>query len=155
MHIQMRSHKLLAQIPGELENSVKCRCNQSYTLDGVANTLQDLRKRTNIGRYSQFRSSSLKEKEPFKVEFKDKPKEKLEEVTKKKNTCHNCGSTDHYANNFPKEKKKVPEEESLTEDCESYYMGYSIREKSDDDQGLRGEFLVEYQEETQTEIQDT
>ncbi|MBW0553000.1 hypothetical protein O181_092715 [Austropuccinia psidii MF-1] len=29
MNIQMRNHKLLTQIPGELEHAVKCRCNQS------------------------------------------------------------------------------------------------------------------------------
>ncbi|MBW0504076.1 hypothetical protein O181_043791 [Austropuccinia psidii MF-1] len=65
----------------------------------------------------------------------------MAEVTKKKNTFHNCGSTDHYANNFPKAKKKfyaieqVPEEESQTEDSGS-------------------ESMVEYQDETQIEIQD-
>ncbi|MBW0502627.1 hypothetical protein O181_042342 [Austropuccinia psidii MF-1] len=76
-------------------------------------------------------------------------------VTKKKNTCHNCGSTDHYANNCPKAKKKVyaiekvPEEESPTKDSESDSLDYSIREKSYDDQDPREEFLVEYPEETQ------
>ncbi|MBW0590181.1 hypothetical protein O181_129896 [Austropuccinia psidii MF-1] len=33
-------------------------------------------------------------------------------------------------------------------------MGDSIREESDDEQDPKGEFLVEYQEETQLEIQD-
>ncbi|MBW0573798.1 hypothetical protein O181_113513 [Austropuccinia psidii MF-1] len=84
----------------------------------------------------------------------------MEEVTKKKNTCHNCGSTDHYANNCPKAKKKVyaieevPKEESPTEDSESDSVGDSIREQSDVYQDQREEFLVEYQEETQIEIQD-
>ncbi|MBW0463234.1 hypothetical protein O181_002949 [Austropuccinia psidii MF-1] len=84
----------------------------------------------------------------------------MAEVTKKKNTCHNCGSTDHYANNCPKAKKKVyaieqvPEEKNSTEDSESDTMGDAIREKSDDDQDPREEFLVEYQYETQIEIQD-
>ncbi|MBW0467478.1 hypothetical protein O181_007193 [Austropuccinia psidii MF-1] len=83
----------------------------------------------------------------------------MAEVTKKKNTCHNCGSTDHYANSCPKAKKKVyaieqvPEEESQTEDYESEYIGDSIREQYDD-QDPREESLVEYQEETQIEIQD-
>ncbi|MBW0472354.1 hypothetical protein O181_012069 [Austropuccinia psidii MF-1] len=94
------------------------------------------------------------------MSFKYKPKERFEEVTKKKNPCHNCGSTDHYANNCPKAKKKVyvieqvPEEEYLTEDSESDSMGDSIREQSNEDQDPREEFLVEYQEETQLEIQD-
>ncbi|MBW0473700.1 hypothetical protein O181_013415 [Austropuccinia psidii MF-1] len=124
-------------------------------INDISNTLQDVRKRKNIGRYSQFISSSFKEKQPFRVDFKDKPKEKIAEVSKKKNTCHNCGSTDNYSNNCPKEKKKVyaieqvPEEESPTKDSESDSMGDAIREQSDDDQDPIEAILVEYQEETQ------
>ncbi|MBW0511755.1 hypothetical protein O181_051470 [Austropuccinia psidii MF-1] len=139
MDIQMRNHKLLTQMPGELEQAVKFRLNQSRTLYEIANTLQDLRKRANIGKYSQFKSSSFKEKQPFRVDLKDKPKEKMAEVTKKKNTCQNHGSKDHYANKCPKAKNKVyaiekgPEEESATEDSESDSMGDAIREQSDDE----------------------
>ncbi|MBW0486457.1 hypothetical protein O181_026172 [Austropuccinia psidii MF-1] len=99
-----------------------------------------------------FWSKCDKYKKTLSVDLKDKPKEKMAEVTKKKNTCHNSGSTDHYSNNFPKEKKKVyatkqvPEEESPTDDSESESMGDAIREKFDDDQNPREEFLVEYQE---------
>ncbi|MBW0515899.1 hypothetical protein O181_055614 [Austropuccinia psidii MF-1] len=81
-------------------------------------------------------------------EFKDKPKGRVAEVAKKKNFRHNCGSTDHYANNCPKAKmkvyaiEKVPEEESPTEDSESDSMGDAIREPSDDDQDPREDFLV-------------
>ncbi|MBW0489429.1 hypothetical protein O181_029144 [Austropuccinia psidii MF-1] len=159
-YFQMGNHKLLTQIPEKLEHVVKCRCNQSCTLDEIAKGLQHVRKRTNIGKYSQLRSSSFKEKQPFGVDLKDKPKEKLAEVTKKKNTCHNCSSEVHYSTNCTKTKKqvyaieKVPEEESPTEDSELYSMGDAIREQSDDDQDPRGQFLVEYQEETQIEIQD-
>ncbi|MBW0491647.1 hypothetical protein O181_031362 [Austropuccinia psidii MF-1] len=73
MNIQMRNHKLLTQIPGELENALKCRYNQSYTLDEISNTLKDVRKRTNIGKYFPYRSSGFREKQPFMVELKDKP----------------------------------------------------------------------------------
>ncbi|MBW0576424.1 hypothetical protein O181_116139 [Austropuccinia psidii MF-1] len=140
MNIQMRNHKLLAQLPGELENAVKCRCKQNCTLDDIANMLQEIRKRTNIGKFSLYRSSSFKEKQPLRGELKDKPRERVAEVAKKKNTCHNCGSTDHYAKNCPKAKikvyaiEKVPEEESSTEDSSSQSMGEAIREQSDDDQ---------------------
>ncbi|MBW0587610.1 hypothetical protein O181_127325 [Austropuccinia psidii MF-1] len=159
MNIQMRNHKILTQLPGGLENAVKCRCNQNHNLDDIDNTLQDTRKRTNIRKFTPYKSSGFKEKQPFRVEFKDKPKERVAEVERKKNSCHNCGSTDHYANNFPKAKKKVyaiekvPEEESPTEDSESDSMGDAIREPSDGDQDQREEFLVEYQEETPLEIQ--
>ncbi|MBW0545033.1 hypothetical protein O181_084748 [Austropuccinia psidii MF-1] len=159
MNIQRRNHKLLTQMPGELENEVKCRCNQIFTLDDISNTLQDVRKRSNIGKYSLYKSSGFKKKQPFRMEFKYKPRERVEQVAKKKNSCHNCGSTDHYANNCPKAKKKVysiqkcPEEEFPTEDYESDSMGDAIREKSDEDQDSREKFLVEYQE-TLLEIQD-
>ncbi|MBW0493098.1 hypothetical protein O181_032813 [Austropuccinia psidii MF-1] len=118
MNIQMRNGKLLTQMPGELENAVKHRCNQNFTLDEIENTLQDVRKRTNIGKYTPYKSSSFKDKQTFRVEFEDKPRERVAEVAKKKNSCPNCGSTDHYANNYPKAKKKsyfiekIPEEVS-------------------------------------------
>ncbi|MBW0563346.1 hypothetical protein O181_103061 [Austropuccinia psidii MF-1] len=138
----------------------ECRCNQNFTLNDIANTLQDIRKRTNIRQFTPHKSSGFKEKQPFRVEFKDKPKESVAEVKKKKNSCHNCDSTEHYANNCPKAKKKVyaiekvPEEDSPTEDSESDPMGDAIRELSHDDQDPKEEFLVEYQEEAPLEIQD-
>ncbi|MBW0574578.1 hypothetical protein O181_114293 [Austropuccinia psidii MF-1] len=139
----------------------KSQIIQKYSNDAtrIANTLQDVRKRTNIGKFTPYISSSLKEKPPFRVEFKEKTKERVAEVAKKI-SCHNCGSTSHYANNCPKAKKKVyaieklPEEESLTKDSESDSMGEAIREPSDDDQDPREELLVEYQKETPLEIQD-
>ncbi|MBW0548234.1 hypothetical protein O181_087949 [Austropuccinia psidii MF-1] len=107
MNIQMRNHKLLKQMPGELEHAVKCQCNHNCTLDDISNTLQDVRKRTNTGKETQYKSSGFKEKHPFRVELKEKPREGVTEATKKKNSCHNCGSTENYAKNCPKAKKKV------------------------------------------------
>ncbi|MBW0543185.1 hypothetical protein O181_082900 [Austropuccinia psidii MF-1] len=152
MNIQMRNHKILKQLPGELDHELQYRCNQNFTLYDIAITLEDIRKRTNIGRFSLYRSSSLKERQPPRVELRYKPRERVAEVAKKKNSCHNCGSTDHYANNCPKAKKKVyaiekvPDEEYPTEDYESDYIGDAIRELSDDDQDPKEEFLVEYQD---------
>ncbi|MBW0593670.1 hypothetical protein O181_133385 [Austropuccinia psidii MF-1] len=160
MNIQMRNHKLLKKLPVELENAVKCRCNQNCTLDDIANTLQDIRKRTNIGKFTPCKRNGFKEKQPFRLEFKDKSKERAAEVAKKRNSCHNCGSADHYANNCPKAKKKVyaiekvPEEESPTEDSESDSMGDAIRQQWDEERDQRKELLVEYQVETPREIQD-
>ncbi|MBW0582658.1 hypothetical protein O181_122373 [Austropuccinia psidii MF-1] len=122
MKIQIRNHKLLTQLPGELKHAVKCRCNQNCTLDDIAKTLQDRRKRINIGKFSLYRNNSFKDKQPLREDFKDKHREIGAEVAKKKNSCYNCGSTDHYSNNCPKAKKKVyamekvTEEESPTED---------------------------------------
>ncbi|MBW0496563.1 hypothetical protein O181_036278 [Austropuccinia psidii MF-1] len=160
MNIQMRNHKLLTQKPGELDHAVKCRCNQNFTLDYISNTLQDVRKRTNIRKYTPYKSSGFKGKQAFRVDFKDNPRERVAEVTNKKDSCYNCGSTDHYANNCSKAKKKfyaigkVPEDESPTEDSESDSMGDAIREQSDEGKDPREEFLVEYQEETPLGIQD-
>ncbi|MBW0567108.1 hypothetical protein O181_106823 [Austropuccinia psidii MF-1] len=160
MNIQMRNHKLLTQMPGELEHAVKCRCNHNFTLDDISNTLQDVRKRNNIGKYTPYKSSGFKEKQLFRVELKEKPRERVAEVAKKKNSCHNCGSTDQHSNNFSKEKKKVyaiekvPEEESPTEDYDSDSMVDAIREQSDEEKDPREEFLVEHQEEATLEIQD-
>ncbi|MBW0592540.1 hypothetical protein O181_132255 [Austropuccinia psidii MF-1] len=77
MNIHMRNNKLLTQLPGELEHALKCRCNQNCTLDDIANTLQDIRK------FSLYRSSSFQEKQPLRVELKDKPRERVAKVTKK------------------------------------------------------------------------
>ncbi|MBW0502083.1 hypothetical protein O181_041798 [Austropuccinia psidii MF-1] len=124
MNIQLSNHKLLRQKPGEVEHAVKCRCNHNCTLDNIANTLQDVRKRTNIQKYTPYKSNGFKEKQPFRVEFKDKSSERVAEVAKKKNSCHNCCSTDQYGNNCPKAKKKVyamekvPEKESPTGDSD-------------------------------------
>ncbi|MBW0539524.1 hypothetical protein O181_079239 [Austropuccinia psidii MF-1] len=92
--------------------------------------------------------------------MKDKPKKRVAEMTKKENSFHNGGSTNHYSNNCPKAKKKVyyieqvPEEESPTEDSESDSMGDAIGEHSNNDQDPKEEFLVQYQEETQLEVHD-
>ncbi|MBW0502495.1 hypothetical protein O181_042210 [Austropuccinia psidii MF-1] len=138
MNIQMRNQELLTQRPGQLENAVRCRCNHN-----IANTLQAVRKRTNIGKYTPYKSSGFKEKQPFRVEFKDKPREIVAEVEKKKKVCHNCGSTEYYVNNCLKAKErvygieKVPEEESPTEDSDSDSMGDAIREKYDEEHKRR------------------
>ncbi|MBW0546608.1 hypothetical protein O181_086323 [Austropuccinia psidii MF-1] len=58
--IQMSNNKLFTWMPGELDHAIKFRCNQSCTLDHIANTLQDVRKRTNIGKYSPYKRNSFK-----------------------------------------------------------------------------------------------
>ncbi|MBW0519690.1 hypothetical protein O181_059405 [Austropuccinia psidii MF-1] len=89
--IEMRNHKLFTQIPGELEHAVKCRFNQNCTLDDIVNILQYSRKRKNIGKYYPFKGNSFTQKHPLRVEKKDNPKEKMAEVSKKKNSCDNFG----------------------------------------------------------------
>ncbi|MBW0500178.1 hypothetical protein O181_039893 [Austropuccinia psidii MF-1] len=155
----LNSDALWLQMSQYAEKTQK-QCNHNCTLDNIENTLQEIRKRTNIGKYSPYKSSGFREKQPFRVEFKDKPRERVAEVTKKENLFHNCGSKDHYTNNCQKAKKKVyaiekvPEVESLAEDSESDSKGDAIRDQSDEEKDSREEFLVEYQEETPLEIQD-
>ncbi|MBW0584346.1 hypothetical protein O181_124061 [Austropuccinia psidii MF-1] len=84
MNIQMSNHKLLPQLPGELEHAVKCRCNQNCAIDDIANTLQDIRKRTNIEKFRLYRSSSFKEKQPLRKEFKDKPSENWQKLQRRR-----------------------------------------------------------------------
>ncbi|MBW0488927.1 hypothetical protein O181_028642 [Austropuccinia psidii MF-1] len=111
-------------MPGELQHAVKWRLNHNCTLDEIANTLKYIRKRRNIGKYSPCKSSGFREKQPFRIEIKYNHRERVAEVTKKKNSFHNFCSVDHYDNNCPKAKEKVyaiekiPEEESPTEDSE-------------------------------------
>ncbi|MBW0468435.1 hypothetical protein O181_008150 [Austropuccinia psidii MF-1] len=153
---------LFIDLPSIQDYWIAARLNTPFKghANDIANTLKDVRKRTHIGKYTLYNSSGFKEKQPIRVEFKDKPRERVAEVAKKKNPCQSCASTDHYANNCPKAKKKVyaidkvPEEESPTEDSDSDSMGDAIREQSDDGQEEREELLVEYQEETSIEIHD-
>ncbi|MBW0490694.1 hypothetical protein O181_030409 [Austropuccinia psidii MF-1] len=56
MNIQMGNHKLLTQMPGELEHAVKFRCSHNCTLDDIANSSQDVRKGTNIGKYTHIKA---------------------------------------------------------------------------------------------------
>ncbi|MBW0480987.1 hypothetical protein O181_020702 [Austropuccinia psidii MF-1] len=137
MNIQMRNQKVLTKMPGGLEHAVKCICNQNCTLDDIANSLQDVRKRKNKGKNSPYKRRSFKEIQPFLVDFKDKPRKRVAEENKKVSSI-----------------EKVPEEESSTDDSESDSMGDAIREQSNDDQDPREEFLVENQEEKPLDIQE-
>ncbi|MBW0585847.1 hypothetical protein O181_125562 [Austropuccinia psidii MF-1] len=105
MKIQMRNNKLLTQIPGELENAVKFRCNKDCTLDGISNNLQGVGKNTNIGKYSLYKGNSLRG-QPFRDENEDKPRDKVAEVLIKRNSCHNCGSKDHCSKKPSKGKEE-------------------------------------------------
>ncbi|MBW0503773.1 hypothetical protein O181_043488 [Austropuccinia psidii MF-1] len=77
----------------------------------------------------------FKRETTFQGGLQRQTEEKMEEVIKKKNTLHNLGLTDHYANNCPKAKKKFysieqfSEEESPTEESESASMGDAMREQ--------------------------
>ncbi|MBW0496975.1 hypothetical protein O181_036690 [Austropuccinia psidii MF-1] len=52
MNIEMENHKHLKYMPVELYPEIKCKCNQSCAMDEIANTLEDVMKRTDLGKYS-------------------------------------------------------------------------------------------------------
>ncbi|MBW0542631.1 hypothetical protein O181_082346 [Austropuccinia psidii MF-1] len=145
---------LFIDVPSIPDYWINARLNTAFK--GHANQ----RKRTDIGKYTPYKISGFKEKPPFRVHFKEKPRERVAELEKKKNSCQNCGSTNHFAKNCPLAKNKVYaiqevlEEESPTEDSDSDSMGDAIREQSDEENDPREEFIVEYQEETPLEIWD-
>ncbi|MBW0468451.1 hypothetical protein O181_008166 [Austropuccinia psidii MF-1] len=139
----------------------KSQIIQKYSNDEESQTASTNYRRTRACSKMQIQPKcNLDDIENTFKHFKDKPRERVAEVAKEENSCDNCGSTDHDANNFPKSKKKVyaiekvPEEEFPTEDSESDSMGDSIREQSVDDQDPREELIVGYQEETPLEVQD-
>ncbi|MBW0537680.1 hypothetical protein O181_077395 [Austropuccinia psidii MF-1] len=49
---QMRNHKLLTKLPGDLEHAIKFRCSKESTLDEISTTLQEVRIITSISRYN-------------------------------------------------------------------------------------------------------
>ncbi|MBW0527260.1 hypothetical protein O181_066975 [Austropuccinia psidii MF-1] len=83
MNIQMRSHKLLTQLQGELEHAVKCRCNQNCTLDDIANTLQDLRKRINMGNSPHIRAVVSKREILSGYSLKTNPKKEWQKLQRR------------------------------------------------------------------------
>ncbi|MBW0504813.1 hypothetical protein O181_044528 [Austropuccinia psidii MF-1] len=137
-----------------------CMVEESNNPEVQYCTFQDVRNRANKWKCSPYEGSSFREKQPLKVDNKDKPRKKVTDVPNKKNSYHIYGSKDYYTNNCPNAKKeiyaieKVPEEEAQGEYSESDSMGNAIRAKSDDNQDPIEEFLVEFKEEAQLEIQE-
>ncbi|MBW0543227.1 hypothetical protein O181_082942 [Austropuccinia psidii MF-1] len=97
----MRNHKLLTQLPGDLENSVKCRCIKESTLEEISTPFQEVRIRTSIGRYNTHitgdnrQNPTLEAKETHYSEYV---------IT---TGFHNCESPNSYADNFPKDREEI------------------------------------------------
>ncbi|MBW0485984.1 hypothetical protein O181_025699 [Austropuccinia psidii MF-1] len=113
MNIQMRNQKLLKQPPGELEHAGIYRCNKDLTLDDISNTLKEVRKCKNVGKYLFYEGNNFREKNPFRVGNKethgDKAKKKVYAIG------------------------QVQGEEIQAEGSDSNSMGDPIRQNSDDD----------------------
>ncbi|MBW0556050.1 hypothetical protein O181_095765 [Austropuccinia psidii MF-1] len=112
----MKNYKLLALLAGELEHSVKSRCNKDCNLDGIANNFHEVSSKTYIGRYDTHRTGDNRKKTTLEAKQAHDPEE-----IKNKKTCHSCGSPNHYADNFTIDRKEIfPREEETQKDQEGY-----------------------------------
>ncbi|MBW0483853.1 hypothetical protein O181_023568 [Austropuccinia psidii MF-1] len=111
------------KLPGDLEHAVKLKCSNKFSLDNIANTLQDFKKITSIGRNNSYKNYYKREKERPSLEKKYFNSEEEQ----KKNTCNNFSLPDHYENDFPKGQNIFAIEEGAEEQTESMTECDSIR----------------------------
>ncbi|MBW0488741.1 hypothetical protein O181_028456 [Austropuccinia psidii MF-1] len=80
----MRNKKLLIGFSGELEHASIGRCNKDGTVDYISNTLKEVRKKKNIGKYSLYQQNSFREKQNFSDFKKKKPEKKWQKYLGKR-----------------------------------------------------------------------
>ncbi|MBW0510209.1 hypothetical protein O181_049924 [Austropuccinia psidii MF-1] len=116
MNMKMRDHKLLTQIPGELEHAIKSRCKKDCTLGEITNTLQEVWIGKSIGRYDNNRTGANRYNPTLERKEAHYPAE-----LEKTRTCHRCGSPNQYEDNCPKDRKQIfPREEETRKYQEGY-----------------------------------
>ncbi|MBW0517964.1 hypothetical protein O181_057679 [Austropuccinia psidii MF-1] len=97
--------KILKKCGGELEHSLRSGCIEPFSTEEYINSLEDIVKRTKIGRTWK----KLDIKSPNKPCIKkDKPKETFKPNPSNSNEqrkCHKCGGIGHLANNCLKKAK--------------------------------------------------
>ncbi|MBW0545320.1 hypothetical protein O181_085035 [Austropuccinia psidii MF-1] len=98
---EMRNHKFLTKLPGDLEHAVKCRCSKESTLDEISNNLQEGRIRTSIGRYNNHSNGDNRENPTLEAKGTN---DSDSEIT---TGFHNWESPNHYADNSPKDKEEI------------------------------------------------
>ncbi|MBW0541515.1 hypothetical protein O181_081230 [Austropuccinia psidii MF-1] len=98
---EMRNHKMLTKLPGDLENALKFRCSNESTLDEISSTMLEVRIRTSIGGYNTH--STVDNRENPTMEAKETGDSEYEITT----GFHNCESPNHYAENFPKDREET------------------------------------------------
>ncbi|MBW0463712.1 hypothetical protein O181_003427 [Austropuccinia psidii MF-1] len=115
--------KILKKCGGELENALRSRCIEPCSTEEYINALEDIVKRTKIGRnWKKLDIKSLNK--PFIK--KDKPRETFKPNTSNSNEqrkCHKCGGIEHLANNCLKKSKinEIVETEDNNDKEEEYY----------------------------------
>ncbi|MBW0563850.1 hypothetical protein O181_103565 [Austropuccinia psidii MF-1] len=105
---EMRNHKLLSKLPGDLEHEVKCRCSKESTLDEISTTLQEVRIRTSISRYNTHSTGDKRENPTLEA------KESHDSDSEITTGFHNYESPNHYAENTPKDREEKLEREEET-----------------------------------------
>ncbi|MBW0518130.1 hypothetical protein O181_057845 [Austropuccinia psidii MF-1] len=103
----MRNHKLLEKLPGDLGNAVRFRFRKEFNMDNAANILQEVWEGTSIGRYTEYKINTFRDKHRFVMDPKDRSRDKWVEISKKRNLSQNCGSSDHFAKSSPKTNKII------------------------------------------------
>ncbi|MBW0525802.1 hypothetical protein O181_065517 [Austropuccinia psidii MF-1] len=105
MSQKMAHMKILKKFGGDLENALRSRCIEPCSTEEYINALEDVVKRTKIGRTW----GKLEIKSPNKPFMKkDKSKEAFKPNTSNNNEqrkCHKCGGIGHLANNCLKKAK--------------------------------------------------
>ncbi|MBW0579938.1 hypothetical protein O181_119653 [Austropuccinia psidii MF-1] len=105
---EMRNHKLLTKLPGDLENALKCRCSKESMLDEISTTFQEVRIRTSIGRYNTHITGEKRDNPT--LEAKETHDSDYEIAT----GFHNYESPKHYAENSPKDREEISAREEET-----------------------------------------
>ncbi|MBW0463367.1 hypothetical protein O181_003082 [Austropuccinia psidii MF-1] len=88
--------EILKKCGGQMENPLRRWCIEPCSTEEYINSLEDIVKRTKIGRTWKKLDIKIsnKQKEPFK-----------QNNTNGKRKCHKCGGIVHLANNFLKKEK--------------------------------------------------
>ncbi|MBW0509729.1 hypothetical protein O181_049444 [Austropuccinia psidii MF-1] len=114
MSDSMINMKILRKCGGELENAIKCKCVEPYSIEDYINAMEDAITRTRIGK--TWTSVPMQYKMVSKASREDKRPERP--VLK----CHKCGKTSHLANTCTRKTKineaQVIEEVQCTEEKE-------------------------------------
>ncbi|MBW0552841.1 hypothetical protein O181_092556 [Austropuccinia psidii MF-1] len=140
----MRNHKLLPKLPGDLEHAVKFRCSKESTLGGISTTLQEVRIRKLICRYNTHSTGDNRGNPNLGA------KETHDPETEITTGFHNCESSNHYADNSPKDREEIfaREEETRKDregnesDCDS--VGNGCGNNSYSEPNPHEEYLVEF-----------
>ncbi|MBW0588909.1 hypothetical protein O181_128624 [Austropuccinia psidii MF-1] len=149
---EIRNHKLLTKLPGDLEHAVKCRFSKESTLDEISTTLPEVRIRTSIGRYNTH--STGDKRENTNLETKETHYSEFEITT----GFHKCESPNHYADNSPKDMEETfsREEETRKEkeghESDSDSVGNGCGNNSYSEPTPHGEYLVEFKNHGTEEI---